>query len=132
MFTKFTEKHLCWSLFLIKLLILQPYLKKTLAKVFSCEFCEIFKNTFFTEPFWKTASVVTNGQPFPLYINLEMCILFYNLESLEYFYMGIRRSLCHGFNFVNMRFVVKFRRIYFHGMFITELRFIFFSHTYSL
>ena len=24
-------------------------LKKTLAQVFSCEFCEIFKNTFFTE-----------------------------------------------------------------------------------
>ena len=30
--------------------------KDTLAQVFSCEFCEIFKNTFFTEHLWTTAS----------------------------------------------------------------------------
>ena len=30
--------------------------KETLAKVFSCEFREIFKNTFFTELLWTTAS----------------------------------------------------------------------------
>ena len=29
---------------------------ETLARVFSCEFCEIFKNTFFTEHLWATAS----------------------------------------------------------------------------
>ena len=28
----------------------------TLAQVFSCEFCEISKNTFFTEDHWTTAS----------------------------------------------------------------------------
>ena len=28
---------------------LQLYLKKTLAEVFSCEFCEISKSNFFTE-----------------------------------------------------------------------------------
>ena len=39
-FAKFTGKHLCQSFFIIK--------KETLAKVFSCEFCEISKNTFFT------------------------------------------------------------------------------------
>ena len=38
-FAKFTEKHLCQSLFLNKV--------EALAQVFSCEFCEIFKNTFF-------------------------------------------------------------------------------------
>ena len=31
--------------------------KETLAHVFSCEFCEISKNTFFTEQLWTTASV---------------------------------------------------------------------------
>ena len=31
--------------------------KETLAQVFSCEFCEIFKNTFFTEHLRTTASV---------------------------------------------------------------------------
>ena len=30
--------------------------KDTLAQVFSCEFCEISKNTFFTEHLWETAS----------------------------------------------------------------------------
>ena len=36
--TKFTGKHLCLSLFF----------NKVLAKVFSCEFYEIFKNNFFS------------------------------------------------------------------------------------
>ena len=30
-------------------------IKEPLAKVFSCEFCEIFKKTFFTELLWTTA-----------------------------------------------------------------------------
>ena len=30
--------------------------KETLAQVFSCECCEIFNNTFFTEHLWTTAS----------------------------------------------------------------------------
>ena len=30
--------------------------KETLAQVFVCEFCEIFKNTFFTKHLWTTAS----------------------------------------------------------------------------
>ena len=53
-FTKFTVKHLCQSLFLNKVTGLIPV---TLAQVFSCEFCEISKNTFFTEHFWTAASV---------------------------------------------------------------------------
>ena len=45
-FTKFTGKHLSQSLFcnFIK--------KETLAQVFSSEFCEISKNTFFIEHLW--------------------------------------------------------------------------------
>ena len=46
-FAKFTRKHLCRSLFLIKLQTACNFIKKeTLAKVFSYEFCEISKNTF--------------------------------------------------------------------------------------
>ena len=37
-FTRFTRKQLCWRLFI---------LKKTASQVFSCEFYDIFKNTFF-------------------------------------------------------------------------------------
>ena len=63
-FTKFTGKHLCQSLFFNKVAGLRPeacnFIKKeTLAQVFSCEFCEISKNTFFTEHLWTTASVWT-------------------------------------------------------------------------
>ena len=32
--------------------------KETPAQVFSCGFCEISKNTFFTEQLWATASVI--------------------------------------------------------------------------
>ena len=45
-FANFTGKHLCQSLFFNKV---AGRKKETLAQVFSCEFCEISKNTFFTE-----------------------------------------------------------------------------------
>ena len=35
---------------------------ETLALVFSCEFCEISKNIFFTEHLWATASGTTKGK----------------------------------------------------------------------
>ena len=56
-FAKFTGKHLCKSLFFNKIagLTCNIIKKKTLAQVFSCEFCEFFKNTFFTEHFRTTA-----------------------------------------------------------------------------
>ena len=47
-FTKFTGKGLCQSL---------SFKKATMAQEFSCEFCDISKNTFFTEHLWTTASV---------------------------------------------------------------------------
>ena len=47
-FTIFTGKHLCWSLFLINLPKgLQLQWKETSTLVFSCAYCEIFKNTYF-------------------------------------------------------------------------------------
>ena len=51
-FAEFTGKLLCQSLFLKKTFIK----KQTLAQVFSFEFCEISKSTFFTEHFWTVAS----------------------------------------------------------------------------
>ena len=53
-FAKFLGKHLCQSLLFDKVAVLRK--KETLTRVFSCEFCEIFKNTFFTEHLWTTAS----------------------------------------------------------------------------
>ena len=48
-FIKFTGKHLRQRPATIK--------RESLAQVFSYEFCEISKNTFFTERLWTTASV---------------------------------------------------------------------------
>ena len=48
-FIKFTGKHLCQNLFFNKIAGLKAsniIYKKTLTHVFSCEFCEISKNTF--------------------------------------------------------------------------------------
>ena len=47
-FAKFTGKHLCQSVFFNKVAGLRPatLLKKRLAQVFSCEFCEISKKIF--------------------------------------------------------------------------------------
>ena len=54
---KFTGNHLCQSIFFNKVAGACNFIKKeTLAQVFSCEFCEISKNTFFTEHVWATAS----------------------------------------------------------------------------
>ena len=57
-FGNFTGKHLCWNLFLIKLLAFRPsnLLKKTPTRVFSCETCKIFKNAYFPEHLWTIAS----------------------------------------------------------------------------
>ena len=55
---KFTGKHLYQSLFLNKVAGgLQFYQKETLAKVFSCELCEICKNTFLHRTLLVAASV---------------------------------------------------------------------------
>ena len=55
-FAIFTGKHLCWSLFLkmtfylkntFKYLFIEKRLQRT--HLVSCEYCEIFKNSFFIE-----------------------------------------------------------------------------------
>ena len=53
-------KHLCHKLFFNKVAgQAGNFIKKeTMAQVFSCEFCEIPKNTFFQEHLWATASKI--------------------------------------------------------------------------
>ena len=54
-FAKFKGKHLCQSLFLST--VAYNFIKKeSLVQMFSCEFYEIFKNIFFTEHIWTSAS----------------------------------------------------------------------------
>ena len=64
-FAKFIGKHLCQSLFFNIKLQAEACIfikKETLAQVFSCEFCEISKNIFFTEHLGATASKDTQGR----------------------------------------------------------------------
>ena len=61
-FTKLTGKHLYQSLFFNKVAGLRPttFIKKeTTAQVFSCELCEISKNTFFIEHLCTTGSILS-------------------------------------------------------------------------
>ena len=61
-FKKFAGKRLCKNLIFNKVARIRPanFSKKdTLAQVFSCEFCEISKNTFSVEHLWVTASIHT-------------------------------------------------------------------------
>ena len=46
--------------------------KETLAKVFSCEFCKISKNTLFTEHL-RAATFVSHLEGFPFYLNNLFC-----------------------------------------------------------
>ena len=54
-FAKVAGKHFCQSLFFNKVAGLNFIKKETVAQVFSYEFCEIFKNSFFIEHLQKTA-----------------------------------------------------------------------------
>ena len=58
-FPKFIGKHACQSSFFNKVAGLRSAIllkKETLVQMFSCEFCELSRNTFFTEHLWTTAS----------------------------------------------------------------------------
>ena len=62
-FAIFTEKHLRWSLFLNKNVDLQSwkFIKKRLQRrFFSCEYCKIFKNTWFGQHLWTASNITRN------------------------------------------------------------------------
>ena len=62
-FAKFTGKHLCRSLCFKKSLEVCNVIKKeTLAQVFSCEFCEISQNNFFSEHTSRRLLLVRDGK----------------------------------------------------------------------
>ena len=68
-FTKFTGKYLCQVSFLVKL-----QKKDTLAQVFSFEFYEIFKNTYF----YRTPLVAASGNLVPVrpWANFQLTMIF--------------------------------------------------------
>ena len=73
-FAKFTGKHLCQSLFFNKVAgQARNFIKKeTLAQVFSREFCEIYKNTFFYSTPPVAASVVRRNTKHKIDVNTRI------------------------------------------------------------
>ena len=79
------RKHLCYSLFLIKLQTFRPatllkrnfntqlYQKETPTQVFSCEYFKIFRNTYFEEHQQKAASGLFSGTSDKSSIKLLKC-----------------------------------------------------------
>ena len=71
----FTEKHLCWSLFLIKLQILRPPVSD-LRLLFSCVIYKFFKNTHFEDHLPTTASETCFFTWVDLFDNLNFWLKF--------------------------------------------------------
>ena len=65
-FAKFKGKHLCWSLVLNKVAACNVNKKETPARVFSCEFYEIFKKTYSVEKNLRTAAPLNSPCGFRL------------------------------------------------------------------
>ena len=123
--SQFSEKHLSQSLFLIKS---RPEAcnfskKETLAQVFSCEFCEISKNTFFTEHLWATASEyaeISGSLNFPLELSTLPGAKFFKIPQQT---SNFSRSSTPSFDKlivarlqINRKMkIVKFLRLIFHS-----------------
>ena len=76
---KSTGKHLYQSLFIKK---------ETLAHMFSCEFCEVSKNTFYTEDLWATASAQN-----VCYIKINLCSTYVNEMPIKCLKKYLSRNL---------------------------------------
>ena len=72
--------------------------KEALAQVFSCEFCEISKNTFFTKNLWATASILTcNGILFLKYVYCFLnfvSLLAFPYRAFYYLYYNLHLHYC--------------------------------------
>ena len=105
-FTKFTGKHLCQSLFFNKVSGLRhaTLLKKRFwQRCFPVNFCEISKNTFFTERVWTTVSktlqvvsnnyMATHDNLLALYNELNVHQRYLNLNWILIWYLNFNLNL---------------------------------------
>ena len=79
-FTKFAGKHMCQNLFFNKAETCNFIKNETLVQVFSCEFCETFKNTFFAEHLRATASVPSTF-PFSTFTFMYIILVLFTQNS---------------------------------------------------
>ena len=75
--------------------------KDTLALLFSCEFCEISKNTFFTEHLWTSASISES-------IKVFLCLsIYFKLSKLITFNSSLETNI-----FLNTIIFIKYHHLY--------------------
>ena len=94
-FVKFTGKHLCQSLIFDKVAGL--HLQETQAQMFSCEFCEIFKNTFFNRTTLVAACVMRNVENRFEIKNMDTLTLKSTESSNRYDHMTINNKHLNSF-----------------------------------
>ena len=111
-FVKFTGKQLCQSLLFNKVagLRLVTLLKKRLWQMFSCEFREIFRNTFFIEHLrWlllnKTYKKMSVWSPWNYFFSSSFDFFIYISDSL--YTVSIQ-----GLNFIHPRLVFTLLKFY--------------------
>ena len=111
-FVKFTGKKLCQSPFFNKVAGLRPVtlLKKRLWQMFSCEFREIFRNTFFIEHLrWlllnKTYKKMSVWSPWNYFFSSSFDFFIYISDSL--YTVSIQ-----GLNFIHPRLVFTLLKFY--------------------
>ena len=68
--------------------------KEALAQVLSCEFCEIFKNTFFTEHLWTTASMTLKYEILIVRSSHQRCSI--KIGVLKFFSKFTGKHLCQS------------------------------------
>ena len=96
-FTKLIRKLLCWSHFFIKLL---AYWKVTPAQVFSCEFYQIFRNTFFAEYLWIWLLKCCKTEK-----SYDIKIYFYSIKANLYSMKYIFNKINYIFLFIISKYV---------------------------
>ena len=89
-FATFIGKHLCQSP-LLHSSVCSFIKKENRSQVFPCEFCEVSRNTFFTEHLWATTSVYFTEWMFwvkgnVLYYVLMLCLEFFGFFIFVYFF----------------------------------------------
>ena len=92
--------------------------KETPAQVFSCEFCKIFKNSFFTKHLWMTASVHFNL----ISIRIRVTEFHCSFKILNKFYqilffiipLGLRHSSFCFFNYWGFPWILMHQCITVH------------------
>ena len=67
---------------------------ENVAQVFSCEFCEIFKNTFFTEHLWATVSEYIKA----LILDTKSLFHYFSVSTYNHWENVLKEVICMDYS----------------------------------